>query len=390
MALTLWSTILTQYHELRGDTYTPPTVSTLEESPIEVPPSPFEVVVSELMRGSATNTPIVDEPRQLPTTTESVPFTPIPVPTPPPITPVIPQTEPTEVPTPPPIVPDVDEKVTTENLLKGSIVNIICIQSGGLRGASGSGVVVDPRGIIITVAHVAQNFLLTDYPTENAGNCYIRTGSPAKNAYTAELVFISPDWIEENPSTFLTSRPTGTGEDDFAFLAITGSLSGTPLPARFNYIPLAGSGTDIDEGDQVGIGSYAAEFLTSSQVRSSLYPTISFGPVNDVYTFGRNTVDIFSVRAGYAAQEGSSGGAVINDDLELIGLITTRTVRPDLSMRDLQALTMDHIRRSFREDMGSDFDSYMRSSPSTLIENFRDEAADLLDILEESIAEARS
>lgn len=387
MALTLWSTVINQYHEFRGDTYIPPAESVLEETAGVVPPSPFETIVADLIKGETPDTS--DEPKPVPTTTTPVPFRPLPVPVTPTITPVIPQTEPTEVPTPP-VVPDVDEKVTAENLLRGSIVNIICIQGGGLKGSSGSGIVVDPRGIIMTVAHVAQNFLLTDYPTEDTGDCYIRTGSPAKNAYSAELIFISPDWIEDNPGTFLSSRPTGTGENDFAFLAITGSLTGSALPARFTYIPLADSGTDIDEGDQVGIGSYAAEFLTSSQVRSSLYPTISFGPVNDVFTFGRNTIDIFSVRAGSAAQEGSSGGAVINDDLELIGLISTRTVRPDLSMRDLQALTMDHVRRSFREDMGSDLDTYMRATPATLVENFRDEAADLLDILEKAIAEAGS
>ncbi len=387
MALTLWATIVSQYHEFRGEVPPPPEVSIAVETEQSVP-SPFEAIVTEIMRDrTPAPTATTSIPKPVPTTTIPTPFIPIPVPVTPPIIPVLPQTEPTEV-TPPPTAPDVDDKLTTENFFKGALVNIICIQGGGLRGSSGSGVIVDPRGIIMTVAHVGQNLLLTDYPEENTGNCYIRTGSPAKNTYTAELIFISPDWIKENPGTFLSSRPTGTGEDDFAFLAITGSLTGAPLPSRFAYIPLAAPGTDIDEGDEVGIGSYAAEFLTSSEVRSSLYPTISFGPVNDVFTFGRSTVDIFSVRAGYAAQEGSSGGAVINEDRDLIGLITTRTVRPDLSLRDLQALTMDHIRRSFREDMDTDLDSYLRGNLSSLIAGYKDEAADLLDVLEEAIQEA--
>jgi hypothetical protein len=393
LAITLWATVLHQYQEFRGPVPENPAYELTVGPTILPAPSiqtPLDEVVEQIVQ-AATSTPVAPlptpeaNPKPLPTTTPTIPFTPLPLPTPPPITP--PVTTPTPAPVTPSVVPNVDEKTATETLLKNSIVNIICLPGGGLRGASGSGVVVDPRGVIITVAHVAQNFLLTDYPEDNAGRCYIRTGSPAKNAYSAELIYISSDWIKENPDTFLTSRPRGTGQDDFAFLAITGSLTGGSV-SNLSYIPMASSGTDIDEGDQVGIGSYAAEFLTSSQVRSSLYPTISSGPVNDVYTFGDNTFDIFSVRAGSAAQEGSSGGAVINDNRRLIGLITTRTVKADLSLRDLQALTMDHIRRSFRADMKTDLDSYLRGNLSTLVSNYADDAAELLDILEESIAEA--
>jgi len=268
-------------------------------------------------------------------------------------------------------------------------VNIICLPGGGLRGSSGSGVVIDSRGIILTVAHVAQNFLLRDYPTKGAGTCYIRTGSPATNAYAADLIFISSAWLGENKATFLQSKPVGTGENDFAFIAITRSITTKALPTRFTAIPLSPTGTDIEEDDEVGTGSYAAEFLTSSQIRSSLYPTIKFAKVEDVYTFGRNTTDIFSVAAGSAAQEGSSGGGVMNSEDRLIGLISTRTSKPDLALRSLQAITMDHIRRSFRADMGSDLDSYLKGDISTLITNFKPTAAELLADLAEDIDDAR-
>jgi hypothetical protein len=231
--------------------------------------------------------------------------------------------------------------------------------------------------------------LLRDYPTKGAGTCYIRTGSPAKNAYSADLIYISPDWIHENKATFLQSNPSGTGQNDFTFLAITGSISTSALPKSFVYIPLSPAGTKIRVGDDVGTGSYAAEFLSSSQIRSSLYPTIKFAEVDDFFTFGGNTEDIFSVAAGSAAQEGSSGGAVINSDNKLIGLISTRTVKADLSQRTLQALTMDHIRRSFRADTGNDLDSYLKGNLSTLVANFKPEAAKLLSELEGDIASVR-
>jgi hypothetical protein len=322
-------------------------------------------------------------------TAPSVPFKPLPVPVTPAITPTSPVTP---TPAKPVVVespaPSVDAKASDEGLLKGAIVNIICLPGGGLRGSSGSGVVVDPRGIVLTVAHVAQGFLLRDYPTKGAGTCYIRTGSPAKNAYTADLIFISPEWLQKNEATFLETNPSGTGEDDFAFLAIK-SITSTPLPSRFTYIPLSPANTEIEVKDQVGTGSYAAEFLSNSQIRSSLYPTIKFAAVDDVYTFSRSTIDIFSVAAGSAAQEGSSGGAVINSDDRLIGLISTRTARTDLSQRSLQAITMDHIRRSFRSDTGSDLDSYLKADLPTLVSKFKDEASELLEDLSEEIAQAK-
>lgn len=350
-------------------------------------PTPLETVVGDIVR-SASSTP----------TKPVVPTPVVPIrPVVGPLTPQTPTLPPLTVPSVPatttpaaPVVPSVDSNLSDEALLKAAVVNIICLQKGGLSGISGSGVIVDPRGIIMTVAHVGQNFLLRDYPEEDSGTCYIRTGSPAKNAYSADLVFVSPSWIEENSDAFLSANPKGTGENDFAFLAITGSVTGTPLPSVFPYIPLAPANTNIKKGDRVGTGSYAAEFLTSSQVRSSLYPTIKFANVESVFTFDNGTDDLFSVAAGSAAQEGSSGGAVINEDDRLIGVISTRTVKPDLALRTMQAVTIDHARRSFRDDMGENMDSYLKSSPAALIAKFKPKAVGLLDILQEEIACAPS
>ncbi len=378
LAVGIWATVLNQYHQ-----FTDPIAMTVDQTPTElvtptVTPPDLDAVFEQIVNPKPVPAPSTT-PKPVPTTSPSVPFTPLPVPS-------VPAVEPAVVPTPSndPVVPAIETQLSSEALLKASVVNIICLQAGGLRGTSGSGVIVDPRGIILTVAHVGQNFLLTDYPEKDSGSCYIRTGSPAKNAYTAELIYVSTEWIEENATVFLENRPKGTGENDYAILAITGSLTSSPLPSRFTYIPFADEGTEVEVSDRVGIGSYAAEFLTSSEVRSSLYPTISFAPVNDIYTFNRSSKDVISVRAGAAAQEGSSGGVVINGNDELIGIISTRTVKSDLALRDLQAISIDHIRDSFEEDMGVDLDAYLNnSSPGALVAAFVFKATDLLDTLVE-------
>ncbi len=396
--LALWATVLTQYQHF----HTPPAPGAeppAHEIVIQSPgigtssPTPLDTVITQILNVASSSTPApATTTKPVPTkpvgpvqpSTPPVPFKPLPLPTPPVVTPAPSVPAPTT-----PTAPTVDEKLAGSALLKSAIVNIICLPGGGIGGFSGSGIIIDPRGIILTVAHVGQGFLLRDYPTKNAGTCYIRTGSPAQNAYAADIIFISPEWLSENQATFLQNTPAGTGENDFAFLAITRSISGKALPNSYSYIPLSPAGTKVKEGDNVGTGSYAAEFLTNDQIRSSLYPTIKFADVDDVYTFGKSTVDIFSVAAGSAAQEGSSGGAVINSEDRLIGLISTRTAKPDLALRSLQALTMDHIRRSFKADMGADLDSYLKGNPSTLVNNFKNKAAELVQELADEIAHAR-
>jgi len=402
IVLALWSAFLSHTHDFPVP---PPSASSAAGAPtvvIESPgmgtttPFPLDVIRDEIQKLASTSVATTTKPAPVApkgpvAVTPSTPFEPLPVPTPPAITPTSPANpapSPTPATPPVPAVP-IDTELVGEALLKGAVVNIICLPGGGLPGSSGSGIVVDPRGLILTVAHVGQGFLLRDYPTKGAGTCYIRTGSPAKNAYSADLVYISPTWIAENKATFLESSPTGTGENDFAFLAVTGSISAAALPSPFIFIPLSPAGTKVAIGDTVGTGSYAAEFLTSSQIRSALYPTVKFALVNDFFTFGKTTEDIFSVAAGSAAQEGSSGGAVINAENELVGLISTRSVKPNLSDRTLQALTMDHIRRSFRSDTGADLDSYLKGDLGTLVAKERPEAAALEKELAEEIEAAQ-
>jgi S1-C subfamily serine protease len=264
----------------------------------------------------------------------------------------------------------------TVGLVRGALVNIICIpKSRSLRSASASGVVIDPRGVVLTVAHMAQYFLLEDEPEQGSVSCVIRTGSPAATAYTASLAYISPDWVRANDTTLIEAAPTGSGENDFALLAITGSATGAALPASFPAIPLAG-GTPR-KGDAVTVGSYGAEFLTGAQVEHALYPIVVFGSVGSRYTFGTDTVDLLAIDRTAAAQEGSSGGGVVDADDELIGLITTSS-SGDISGRDLHAITPRHIRASFKDDTGEDLDGYLAShTPDEMVADFGSEAAKL-------------
>jgi len=278
------------------------------------------------------------------------------------------------------VLPIHQEELARERLRDAS-VNILCTgNEGQIRGISGSGVIIDPRGIILTVAHVGQYHLLFDYPEPDSVSCVVRTGSPTTHAYLAEPIFISQSWIEENPTTLITKNPKGSGEHDFAVLAITQALPGSSLPAMFPFVPL--SFDDPEKGAEVVIAAYPAQELESDQIRSSLVITLVTTTVKERYTFETTSVDLISLGGSEAAQTGSSGGGIMTMDGKLVGIITTSTTEGPYAARNLHAITPNHIRRSFAEDTRADFDAFIAEShPSLLVSTYEEIAEHLRSVL---------
>lgn len=250
--------------------------------------------------------------------------------------------------------------------LRNALVNIICYVSpgSGFHSISGSGVIIDPKGIILTNAHIAQYFLLAD----RSAACTIRTGNPARNAYNAALIYISPAWLQANTSVLTDAAPSGTGEYDFAFLAITKSITTDVLPSVFPSLPLAINPPVA--GTPIIIASYGAQFLEASQIQSSLFPTVVFGLVKDVFTFKTNTIDVLALGGSAAAQEGSSGGGVADARGTLVGTITTSTTQGATDTRSLSAITASYIRSEYASEMGSALDLLLSQPITTSVAEF--------------------
>ncbi|MHB8660875.1 MAG: S1 family peptidase [Minisyncoccota bacterium] len=269
---------------------------------------------------------------------------------------------------PPPTAPSSGNALldASASTLRAALVNIICLvpAGSGLHSISGSGVIVDSKGIILTNAHVAQYFLLAD----RGVSCTIRSGSPAADSYDATLVFISPAWIKANASVLTQTAPIGTGQYDFALLAITKSATSATLPSSFQSIPLAIVPPQINTS--VIIASYGAQFLDSNQVQSALFPTVVFGSVKNVFTFATNTVDVLALGGSAAAQEGSSGGGVADASGNLIGTITTSTVSGDTSTRSLSAITASYIRADYASETGNALDVLLNEPTATAVAAF--------------------
>lgn len=259
------------------------------------------------------------------------------------------------LPPPPIIVPLPFTEVNVRT--RAALVNILCTTKygGSLNPISASGVIVDPRGVIVTNAHVAQYFLLRDYPTPRNIECVVRVGSPAEPRYTAELLLVSPQWVYDNAAMIVAPDPTGTGENDYAFLRITGTTNpeGT-LPSSFPSVAPDSTERAISTGDQALTAGYPAGFLGGISIQRELYANSSVTPVGEIFTFD-SFVDLFSIGGSVVAQKGASGGAVVDMRGRLVGIIVTSTDSETTGGRDLRAITLAHVDRSLARHSGTTF-----------------------------------
>jgi len=269
----------------------------------------------------------------------------------------------------PPQSEDLNEKT------RKVLVNVLCLAGHGdvLRPISGSGVIIDPKGVVLTNAHIAQFFLLRDYPSKNSIQCVLRTGSPASPMYTAELLYFPQKWLDANAQKIVQENPTGTGEYDYALLLITGRTNGSALPSSFPYISPY-TGEDTKEGDSALLAAYPAGFLEGATISTDLFIASAISSIKEVFTFHEGGgIDLISVPGTVVSQKGSSGGAVVRqNDGTLTGLIATATTADSTSQRDLRAITLRHVNVSLIEAIGQSLSSLLSGDVRTRSNDFND------------------
>ncbi len=245
---------------------------------------------------------------------------------------------------------------TLHETVEQSLVNILCEYKTDsyTRTTTGTGFFINKNGVILTNAHVAQFLLLEPIEGKiNDVDCVIRTGNPATAKYRGELLFVSPTWIFNNAKFISTEHPRGTGEHDYALLYVAESLDGSPLPESFPAIPVH---TDFLSknlaGTKVTTGGYPAEKLLREGPRAVLLPKVAETTIDELYTFGSNYADIFSITESPVGEQGASGGPIVSPELGAIGLIVTKGDAETEGERSLRALTLSYINRTIIEETG--------------------------------------
>jgi S1-C subfamily serine protease len=235
-----------------------------------------------------------------------------------------------------------------------ALVNIFCTYSTDeyIRSTTGTGYFIDSDGIILTNAHVAQFLLLGGI--EGSAECTIRTGNPAEPTYEADLLYISPAWVQKHANLITQDRPQGTGERDYALLYVTSGLNNKPMPRHFPALSFDSELLRISTiDDTVVAAGYPAEKLFASESASAaLTPKQATTSITELMTFTSNYADIFTIAGSRIGEQGSSGGPVVNENGDAIGLISTRGDDVAFGQGSLRAITISYIDRTIKEETG--------------------------------------
>lgn len=237
-----------------------------------------------------------------------------------------------------------------------SIVNVFCQTRDArtVKTVTGSGVLVDARGVVLTNAHIAQFFLIPDYPTKGATKCTVRTGNPARDMYHARLLYIPITWVQAHASDINVKAPSGTGEGDYALLYITDPVDAShERPSVFPHLPLDLAEITVESDESVLIVSYPALIANSDTIKNNLFLVSTVTKTGTLFTFRGEHLDLFGLDGNIAAQKGSSGGAVVNKEGALVGMIVTSTGDALVLDRELRALTPSYINRNLEQENGT-------------------------------------
>jgi S1-C subfamily serine protease len=235
-----------------------------------------------------------------------------------------------------------------------ALVNIFCTYTSDefTKTTTGTGYFIDSDGIILTNAHVAQFLLLEG--VEGSTDCIIRTGNPAEPAYEADLLYISPAWVQKHAKLINQERPRSTGERDYALLYITAGLTDQPLP---QYFPALSFDAELMRTSALDTSVFAAGYpaetlFASTRATAELVPRQTTTSIKELMTFGSNYADIFTVSGSDIGEQGSSGGPIVNQAGDAIGLISTRGDDSVFGTGSLRALTISYIDRTIQEETG--------------------------------------
>jgi hypothetical protein len=174
-------------------------------------------------------------------------------------------------------------------------------------------------------------------------------------------------------------KPTGSGEDDFALLKITGAVGNTAsLPPEFPFLPPDTGDSYLKKSDTLLLAAYPSAFLGGILTQTNLNAVSTFGKINRIFTFGEKTPDLISIEGSLLAQQGSSGGAVASSEGKLLAIISATTESAKIDARLLDAITLSYIDREISTQSGANMEAFLTHPGNNAAVQFRESTLPLL------------
>lgn len=263
-----------------------------------------------------------------------------------------------------------EEETTLPSTINNIVVNILCTSRDGnkISASTGSGVIISDNGVILTNAHIAQLFLLKNYKREGYMDCSIRRENIPTFGYKADLLYISKDWVENNAHLIKNPAPQGTGENDYALLAITDSTNPTlSIPKKFPSAKIETLDGSINKKDSITVAGYPGEQINFLDLNNASGLKIDSTFISDIFTFGQLTTDVLSTGETPVAVRGSSGGGVFKNNT-LIGIIATVSGGSKYSV--INAITTSYINKDIKSESGSSLTSMISGDVKSKADTF--------------------
>jgi hypothetical protein len=265
-------------------------------------------------------------------------------------------------------MPAVKPEITVSPIIENSLVNIFCSQTVGKfkKTITGSGVLINLDGTVLTNSHVAQFPLVAD--SNSSVVCIARIGSPAQTVLSVKTAFISPEWVKTNGKYINSGGGPETGQSDYALLNISypdgRKLNMYPTPLAEMYTPV---------GTTITAASYPADILATKGVNSALYIKKESLRVDSLFTFkgvDSNHPDIIETSDSTIGQGGSSGGALINEKGSLVALITTVVDGSTSNKKKIHGVSVNHVQDELNNYYTGGLSNVSKYGSSAIIKDF--------------------
>lgn len=182
-------------------------------------------------------------------------------------------------------------------------------------------------------------------------------------------------WVNTHYKEINADEVVGTGEHDYALLAISSDIQGNTVNSSLPYLPVDSRADVVNTGDSVLGAGYPAEFVGGIVAQQGLYAVSSITTIQNLFTFNSSTVDVYSIGGVIEAQGGSSGGPVVNAWGHVVAIISTTSEGATTAQRDLHAVALNYIDRDILLQTGRTFASFLSADPIKQADDFSRETA---------------